>query len=120
MGWIIALAVFATAFVATYLFGRWLNKNQHRYPLPKEAVPPTPTISMPEGTPVSKTPDGRLWLEIQSGTCPHCHDPDAVFSEGPSGGMSTNIRCTACGWWFNVTPAIGIAQSLGFKDRGVH
>jgi hypothetical protein len=92
-----------------------LSKPPHGKPVRNPHV----QHSEPEGTPVSETPDGKLWLVIARGHCPHCNQ-DTQFIEGPSGGMSTNIQCETCGWWYNVTPAIGIAQDIGFKDREVH
>lgn len=67
------------------------------------------------GTPVSETPAGKLWHTIMyKAVCPDCNKP-ARFLAGPVGGMSQNIECSHCGHWYNVTPAIGIAEDLGFK-----
>ena len=32
--------------------------------------------------------------------CPDCGS--SQFYEGPSGGMTTNMKCAGCGHWFNV------------------
>lgn len=34
--------------------------------------------------------------------CPDCGGTQLY--EGPSGGISTNIKCASCGHWFNVSP----------------
>ena len=34
--------------------------------------------------------------------CPDCGSTE--FSEGPSGGLCTNIKCCSCGHWFNISP----------------
>lgn len=67
------------------------------------------------GVNVEDTEDGKRWAIIAAGACPHCKRKTR-FYEGPSGGLSTNIQCEKCGWWFNVTPVIGIAQDIGEKD----
>ncbi len=47
--------------------------------------------------------------------CPNCGSNQ--WYEGPSGGMSTNIKCGGCGIWFNSTPFgldyIGIKENIG-------
>ena len=37
-----------------------------------------------------------------NGRCPDCSGEE--FFEGPSGGLSVNIRCGKCGNWFNHSP----------------
>ncbi len=41
--------------------------------------------------------------------------------KGPSGGMSTNIKCVGCGLWFNYTPFgldfIGIKGNIGEEKK---
>lgn len=71
------------------------------------------------GTLVSETEDGKRWTQIAQSICPHCQQ-NTQFLEGPQGGLSVNIKCKLCGYWFNVTPTIGIAQDIGFRDRQVH
>jgi hypothetical protein len=36
--------------------------------------------------------------------CPDCGSDD--FQEGPSGGMSINMRCDSCHHWFNVCDVV--------------
>src|SRR5215469_15192280 len=47
------------------------------------------------------------------GTCPDCGNEE--WLEGPSGGMSTNIKCTKCGLWLNHTPVLGLAERIDKK-----
>lgn len=35
-----------------------------------------------------------------------------TFIEGPSGGMSTNIRCGDCGKRYNITPVLGLIEEI--------
>lgn len=70
-----------------------------------------------EGVPVKQTDAGKRWTLIAQDICPHCKKHGAQFYAGPRGGMSQNIQCENCGWWFNVTPAICIAEDIGFKSR---
>ncbi len=72
----------------------------------------TTDLATGESTPVSESPEGKMWAKIEAGVCPSCMDTNAKFREGPSGGMSVNISCAGCGARFNVTPVIGIAQPL--------
>lgn len=67
--------------------------------------------NMQKGVRVHTTPEGKLFLTIASNTCPNCGSHKG-FTEGPSGGMSTNIFCADCGQGFNITPMIGIAERI--------
>lgn len=50
---------------------------------------------------------------------PHCYNClSTKFYEGPSGGLSINIKCAECGLWYNYTP-FGI-DFLGINDIGEH
>lgn len=40
--------------------------------------------------------------------CPDCGSEK--FYEGPSGGMSINIKCAGCGSWFNDMGPFGIER----------
>lgn len=68
-------------------------------------------IATGEETPVKDTDEGKLWAIIAGGVCPDCGKAEG-FYEGPSGGMSTNIKCAACEAGFNVTPVIGRAERI--------
>jgi len=77
------------------------------------------TLDAPDGVYVRDTEDGQRFAEIAKGKCPHCKKKTKFFA-GPRGGMSQNISCETCGWWFNVTAfpnGEGIAQDIGFKDK---
>lgn len=39
-------------------------------------------------------------LFLEHDACPDCGS--SKFMEGPSGGMSTNVKCRGCGHWFNL------------------
>jgi len=39
-------------------------------------------------------------LFLKYNACPDCGSE--TFSEGPSGGMSQNVKCNGCGHWFNL------------------
>lgn len=60
---------------------------------------------------VADTEAGKRFLAIQSGKCPACKKR-TEFISGPSGGLSQNIFCNACGQGFNVTDMIGIADVI--------
>jgi len=53
------------------------------------------------------------YLTLNNFKCPNCEK--GPLYEGPSGGMSTNIRCRICGQGYNVSPFgidnIGIDES---------
>lgn len=72
-------------------------------------------VEMGEGSRqlVKDTDEGKLFLQIATNHCPDCGGDG--FYEGPSGGLSTNIKCAnpECGSEFNVTPMIGIADRIG-------
>lgn len=61
--------------------------------------------------------DGEEPQKPDSLVCPNCGSNQ--WYEGPSGGMSTNIKCANpdCGLWFNSTPFgldfIGIKENVG-------
>jgi hypothetical protein len=61
-------------------------------------------------TPTRETDSGKLFQQIAKGICPDCNKKQD-FYEGPSGGLSTNIKC-AEGHRFNVTPMVGIADRI--------
>lgn len=73
------------------------------------------TVNLETGkqTPTKETPKGKLYDIIASNECPDCGKHDG-FYEGPSGGMSINIKCAnpECKAKFNVTPVIGIAERI--------
>jgi hydrogenase maturation factor HypF (carbamoyltransferase family) len=54
---------------------------------------------------------------LNRGVCPDCKCNS--FEDGPRGGVSQNIRCTACGSRFNVAPRYLPADSspLLFAER---
>ena len=77
-----------------------------------------------DGVPVADTPQGKLWITMMNeDICPDCRQK-ARWIAGPQGGLSQNIKCAHCGHWYNVTPMLGIAEDIGFKDgkgdRHVH
>lgn len=126
---LITLAVVAVSFFAGRQLANWMKRNRRGlYTLgPAKVVLADAAKELKrqshlhpkESTLVKDTPDGKMWAMIANGACPHCKKPTG-FYEGPHGGMSINIQCEKCGWWFNVTPAIGIAQDIGFKDERSH
>ena len=65
-----------------------------------------------DGVPVEDTNSGQLWTHMVKKGCPDCKTNPMQMLEGPSGGMSTNIKCAECGSKFNITPAIGIAERI--------
>lgn len=68
------------------------------------AAPPPPVIAPKE---LGHLDFGELNPIADSQECPDCGCPD--FLEGPSGGISQNIKCAAprCGSTFNVGIAFG-------------
>jgi len=57
----------------------------------------------------------ELFKTIADGRCPACRRRTR-FITGPVGGMSVNIMCDVCHYWFNVSP-IGIAEAIGYKGE---
>ena len=49
--------------------------------------------------------------------CPNCEG--GQLYEGPSGGMSTNIRCHICGQGYNVTPMMGLIENIGIDESWI-
>lgn len=66
--------------------------------------------------PISETTSGKSWAQIAKGICPECKKKTKFF-EGPQGGMSINIQCESCGFWWNVTDILGMAEPIGYKAR---
>jgi len=56
--------------------------------------------------------NGDLWTHMVKKGCPDCKTHPMSYMEGPSGGMSTNVKCAECGSNFNITPALGIAERI--------
>lgn len=52
---------------------------------------------------------------FQEGKCPDCGVWE--FLEGPSGGMSTNIKCENCGSFFNDSGPFGLDRIRWIKHR---
>lgn len=48
--------------------------------------------------------------------CSDCGSSE--FSEGPSAGMSTNVRCAGCGHWFNFALPVAI-ERIHIDSNGV-
>ena len=51
----------------------------------------------------------RLAKIIAKGLCPDCEAENSML-EGPSGGMSTNIKCSECEAKFNVMGVFGVER----------
>lgn len=51
----------------------------------------------------------RLARIISKNICPDCEAKHSML-EGPSGGMSTNIKCSECGAKFNVMGVFGVER----------
>jgi len=51
--------------------------------------------------------------------CPNCEK--GHLYEGPSGGMSTNIRCRICGQGYNITPILGLenTENIGIDESWI-
>lgn len=75
----------------------------------KQRLKPTGPISIDlhtgKETPVKDTEAGKLFETIAAGKCPACGSRKG-FYQGPSGGMSMNIKCAndGCAARFNITP----------------
>jgi hypothetical protein len=52
--------------------------------------------------------DKLMTLFLEHNCCPDCGSEN--FTEGPSGGMSTNVRCEGCKHWFNMSLPISIER----------
>ena len=52
---------------------------------------------------------------LQYNACPDCGSEK--FREGPSGGMSQNVKCSGCGHWFNVALPLFI-ERIHIDDKG--
>ena len=57
---------------------------------------------------ISQINDGRLLynLCIENGERYQCPECGGAFIEGPSGGMSTNVKCEDCEKRFNLSPTM--------------
>ncbi len=53
-------------------------------------------------------------VELESNRCLNCGDNR--WYEGPSGGLSINIKCVTCGLWFNSVPFGGL-DFIGIKEN---
>jgi hypothetical protein len=56
------------------------------------------------------------YLKANNWKCPNCKS--GKLYEGPSGGMSTNIRCTICGQGYNVSP-FGV-DNIGIDEKWIN
>lgn len=52
--------------------------------------------------------DKLMELFLKHNCCPDCGSEQ--FMEGPSGGMSTNVRCAGCKHWFNMSLPVSIER----------
>jgi len=52
--------------------------------------------------------DTLMALFMEHNGCPDCGS--GKFKEGPSGGMSTNVKCAGCGHWFNLALPVAIQR----------
>jgi hypothetical protein len=52
--------------------------------------------------------DKLMNLFMEYNACPDCGS--TKFMEGPSGGMSTNVKCAGCGHWFNMSLPVCIER----------
>jgi hypothetical protein len=52
----------------------------------------------------------------ESLTCPDCGGQ--MWYEGPSGGMSQNIRCGKCKHWFNFGGPFGFTERIHVGENG--
>lgn len=66
-------------------------------------------------TPVVDTPQS-LWEQMLK-ACPDCGTSPMKLYEGPSGGISTNVFCGACGHGYNITPMLARAEDIGVNLR---
>ena len=55
-------------------------------------------------------PSPEIWAYLAKHGCLDC--PADSFTEGASGGGSTNIKCTNCGSKYNLTAAIHWAERI--------
>lgn len=67
---------------------------------------------------LSEREEGKLGKKILQNICPDCGSKKG-FYEGPSGGMSTNIFCSACGQGYNFTNIFGEghAERIYIKEK---
>jgi hypothetical protein len=62
----------------------------------------------------SRYDEERMKKEFyKKGKLPCCGN--TKFIEGPSGGLSLNIKCAACGEWFNICPEMEFIEKIGNK-----
>jgi len=60
--------------------------------------------------------DKLMGLFLKYNCCPDCGGEQ--FMEGPSGGMSTNVRCSSCKHWFNMSLPVCI-ERIHIDSNGV-
>jgi hypothetical protein len=65
---------------------------------------------------MDKYDEKRMVEELyKKGKMPCCGGTQ--FVEGPSGGLSINIKCVDCGEWFNICPSMKLIEKISDKGR---
>lgn len=60
----------------------------------------------------NNTTEKSLFEQMQNGRCPDCDTDPMRIIEGPTGGLSTNIKCVSCNAQFNICPVIEFAERI--------
>lgn len=87
------------------IFDNAMNRSREREKAISQAM-----AALEIDPPKPKLEPDDLWAAISINKCPDCGGEG--FLEGPSGGLSTNIKCATCGHRFNVTPVIRRAERI--------
>lgn len=88
-------------------FKFWEKLTKQKYPCVDCIVRPICNFSKPcNELEMDEEKIRNLFLKYKC--CPDCGS--TTFREGPSGGMSTNMRCDGCKHWFNMSLPISVER----------
>lgn len=62
--------------------------------------------------PVNLDARGLFKFIRDNNQCPDCRATPLRLLEGPSGGLSTNVKCADCNVWFNIIPEMEMLERI--------
>ena len=78
----------------------WKRTKANKFPCINCIVRPICNLSKPCSE-IEMNENKLLKFFLKYKCCPDCGSK--TFYEGPSGGMSTNVRCRGCKHWYNMS-----------------
>ena len=94
---------------------KFWKKKEHEFPCINCIIRPICNFSKPCNE-LEMDDEKVMKLFLKHNCCPDCGS--TTFMEGPSGGMSTNVRCHGCKHWFNMSLPISI-ERIHIDGNGV-